>query len=92
MLRSDLVKQALEAGKNAEHNLQVIVRNPDKMIDSNKLVNGIAYLNNMIRFAEKELEMKKDRRPGQSRLRSRLMSLLSSILIVERQKRKGVEL
>ncbi|MCI1777701.1 MULTISPECIES: hypothetical protein [Paenibacillus] len=92
MLRSDLVKQALEAGRNAEHNLQVIVRNPDKMIDSNKLVNGIAYLNNMIRFAEKELEMKKDRRPGQSRLRSRLMSLLSSILIVERQKRKGVEL
>lgn len=59
MLRSDLVKQALEAGRNAEHNLQVIVRNPDKMIDSNKLVNGIAYLNNMIRFAEKELEMKK---------------------------------
>lgn len=92
MLRSDLVKQALEAGRNAEHNLQVIVRNPDKMIDSNKLVNGIAYLNNMIRFAEKELEIKKDRRPGQSRLRSRLMSLLSSILIVERQKRKGVEL
>lgn len=92
MLRDTLVKQALEAGRNAEHNLQVIVRNPDKMIDSNKLVNGIAYLNNMIRFAEKELEMKKDRRPGQSRLRSRLMSLLSSILIVERQKRKGVEL
>ncbi|MGG1879923.1 hypothetical protein ABDI30_20430 [Paenibacillus cisolokensis] len=92
MLRSDLVKQALEAGRNAEHNLQVIVRNPDKMIDSNKLVNGIAYLNNMIRFAEKELEMKKDRRAGQSRLRARLKSLLSSILIVERQKRKGVEL
>lgn len=92
MLRSDLVKQALQAGRNADHNLQVIVRNPEKMIDSNKLVNGIAYLNNMIRFAEKEMEMKKDRLAGQSRLRTRLKSLLLSILNVERQKRKGVEL
>lgn len=92
MVRDDLVKQALQAGRNAEHNLQVIVRNPDKMIDSTTLVDGIAYLNNMIKFAEKELEMKKDRRPGQSRLRSRLMSLLVSILNGERQKRKGFEL
>lgn len=92
MLRNDLVKQALQAGRNAEHNLQVIAHNPDKMIHPNKLVDGIAYLNNMIRFAEKELEMKKDRRPGQSRLRSRLMSLLASILIGQRQKRKGIEL
>jgi hypothetical protein len=92
MLRNDLVKQALQAGRNAEHNLQVIVRDPDKMIHPNKLVDGITYLNNMIRFAENELEMKKDRRPGQSRLRTRLKSLLSSILIVERQKRKGIEL
>lgn len=51
--------EALQAGRNADHNLQVIVRNPEKMIDSNKLVNGITYLNNMIRFAEKEMEMKK---------------------------------
>ncbi|MEC0310145.1 hypothetical protein P4H67_25660 [Paenibacillus lautus] len=88
MLRNDLVKQALQAGRNAEHNLQVIVRNPDKMIHPNKLVDGIGYLNNMIRFAEKELEMKKDRRPGQSRLRTRLMSLLSSIVADEQRKRK----
>ncbi|WP_339294380.1 hypothetical protein MKY82_22270 [Paenibacillus sp. FSL W7-1279] len=92
MLRETLVMEALQAGRNADHNLQVIVRNPEKMIDSNKLVNGITYLNNMIRFAEKEMEMKKDRLAGQSRLRTRLKSLLSSILIVERQKRKGVEL
>lgn len=89
MLRSDLVRQALQAGRNAEHNLQVIVRNPDKMIHPNKLVDGIDYLNNMIRFAEKEMGMKKDRLAGQSRLRSRLMSLLLSILIVERRKSKG---
>jgi|GEM_PF-2487518 len=92
MVRDDLVKQALQAGRNAEHNLQVIVRNPDKMIHPNKLVDGITYLNTMIRIAENELEMKKDRRPGQSPLRTRLKSLLSSILIVERQKRKGFEL
>lgn len=88
MVRDDLVKQALQAGRNAEHNLQVIVRNPDKMIHPNKLVDGIDYLNNMIRFAEKEIEMKKDRRPGQSRLRTRLMSLLSSIVADEQRKRK----
>lgn len=88
MLRNELVKQALQAGRNAEHNLQVIVRDPDKMIHPNKLVDGIDYLNNMIRFAEKELEMKKDRRPGQSRLRTRLMSLLSSIVADEQRKRK----
>ncbi|MFB4326438.1 hypothetical protein RB298_29340 [Priestia sp. BR_2] len=88
MLRNELVKQALQAGRNAEHNLQVIVRNPDRMIHPNKLVDGIDYLNNMIRFAEKELEMKKDRRPGQSRLRTRLMSLLSSIVADEQRKRK----
>ncbi|MBO2942773.1 hypothetical protein JJQ72_02080 [Paenibacillus sp. F411] len=92
MLRSDLVRQALQAGRNAEHNLHIIVRNPDKMIHPNKLIDGITYLNTMIRFAENEVEMKKDRRPGQSRLRTRLKSLLSSILIVERQKRKGLEL
>ncbi|MFK4168199.1 hypothetical protein ACI2LM_18295 [Paenibacillus lautus] len=88
MLRNELVKQALQAGRNAEHNLQVIVRDPDKMIHPNKLVDGIDYLNKLIRFAEKELEMKKDRRPGQSRLRTRLMSLLSSIVADEQRKRK----
>lgn len=88
MVRDDLVKQALQAGRNAEHNLQVIVRNPDKLIHPNKLVDGITYLNTMIRIAENELEMKKDRRPGQSRLRSRLMSLLVSIVADEQRKRK----
>lgn len=93
MLRDTLVQQALEAGKNAEHNLQVIVRNPDKMIDTDKLVNGIAYLNNMIRFAEKEMEIKNARRAGRTLdLRTRLKSLLLSILNAERQKRKGIEL
>lgn len=89
--REDLVEQARLAAKSASHNLDVISRNPDKM-QPDKLYNGVVYLNNMIRFAEKELEMKKDRLAGQSRLRSRLMSLLMSILNGERQKRKGFEL
>jgi hypothetical protein len=91
LIREDLIEQARLAAKSASHNLDLISRNPDKM-QPEKLYNGVVYLNNMIRFAEKELEMKKDRRPGQSRLRTRLKSLLSSILIVERQKRKGIEL
>ncbi|MNI86736.1 hypothetical protein D3C73_1438550 [compost metagenome] len=45
------------------------------------------YLNNMIRIAE--LEMKNDRRPGQSLgLKSRLENLLMSILTPKREKRK----
>lgn len=87
MKREDLEAQAREAGQAAGHNLQMIVRQPERMVHPNKLVDGITYLNTMIRLSE--LEMKKDRRPGQSRLRSRLMSLLSSILTAERQKSKG---
>ncbi|MFU1797330.1 hypothetical protein ACM1RC_25925 [Paenibacillus azoreducens] len=89
MSREDLVKEAIKAGKNAKHNLQVIAHNPEKMIDSKKLSDGMEYLNKMIRFAETEMEMKKDRRPGQSRLRTRLKLLVSSILADERRKRKG---
>lgn len=91
MLREQLAAEAREAGKNASHNLEWIRKNPEAMLPW-KIESAESYLNNMIRFAENELEMKKDRRPGQSRLRTRLKSLLSSILIVERQKRKGVEL
>ncbi|PJN56154.1 hypothetical protein PAEVO_28770 [Paenibacillus sp. GM2FR] len=87
MKREDLVEQARLAAKSASHNLEVISRNPDKM-QPGKLYNGVVYLNNMIRLAEKELETKKDRRPGQSRLRSRLMSLLVSIVADEQRKRK----
>lgn len=88
MSREDLVKDAIKAGHNAKHNLQVITRSPEKMIDSKKLSDGMEYLNKMIRFAETETETQKDRRPGQSRLRTRLKSLLSSILADEHRKRK----
>ncbi|BFH63956.1 hypothetical protein [Paenibacillus azoreducens] len=88
MSREDLAKEAIQVGKNAKHNLQLIQEHPEKMIDSKKLSDGMEYLNKMIRIAETETEMKKDRRPGQSRLRTRLKSLLSSIVADERRKRK----
>lgn len=90
MKREDLAEEAREAGRAAEHNLKLIARDPDRMVHPAKLVDGITYLNTMIRFAESELEMKNARRAGRTLgLRSRLMSLLSSILADERRKRKG---
>lgn len=90
MKREVLAAEAREAGHTASHNLQIIVRDPERMVHPQKLVDGITYLNTMIRFAESEQEMKNARRAGRTLgLRSRLMSLLSSILADERQKRKG---
>lgn len=87
MNRAALAKQAREAGEAAEHNLQLIVRNPERMNSSEKLVDGIAYLNTMIRFAEEE--KKNVRLAGRTLgLRTRLKSLVVSILADERQKRK----
>lgn len=88
MNREDLVKQAQEAGQAAEHNLQMIVREPERMVHPTKLVDGITYLNTMIKFAQSEIETKKDRRAGQSRLRTRLKYLVLSILADEPRKRK----
>ncbi|MCM3699240.1 hypothetical protein [Paenibacillus macerans] len=87
MKREDLVAEAREAAQAAQHNMRLIVREPERMVHPQKLVDGISYLNTMIRFAE--AEMKNDRRPGQSRLRTRLKLLVASILADERRKRKG---
>jgi hypothetical protein len=87
--REVLAAQALAAGQAAEHNLQLITREPDRMVYPKKLVDGITYLNTMIKFAESELEMKKDRRPGQSRLRTHLKNLVVSILRDDSHKGKG---
>ncbi|MDR9857841.1 hypothetical protein RJP21_30060 [Paenibacillus sp. VCA1] len=87
MPREDLVKQAIEAGRNAKHNLQLIRQNPEMMIGGN-IRSAEEYLNMMINLAEKE--MKNARRAGRAlRLRSRLMTLLSFILAEGRQKSKG---
>ncbi|MMZ61309.1 hypothetical protein D3C76_1086780 [compost metagenome] len=90
MKREDLVKQAQEAGQAAKHNLQIIAREPERMVHPRKLGDGVIYLNKMIKFAEAEArtEMKKDRLAGQSRLRTRLKYLVVSILTFEPQKGK----
>ncbi|MEK3864050.1 hypothetical protein MHH60_11280 [Paenibacillus sp. FSL H7-0716] len=86
MERERLVAEAREAGHHAAHNLQMIQRNPDIMLPE-KIEDAEGYLNSMIRFAE--MEMKNDRRSGQSLgLKSRLENLLLSILIPKREKRK----
>lgn len=86
MERGQLVTEAREAGRHAAHNLQMIQKNPDIMLPG-KIEDAKTHLNNMIRFAE--MEMKNDRRPGQSRgLKSRLENLLVSILTPKREKRK----
>ncbi|MEK3684880.1 hypothetical protein [Paenibacillus sp. FSL R10-2736] len=86
MEREQLIAEAREAGQHAAHNLQMIRKNPEIMLPG-KIEDAEAHLNNMIRFAE--MEMKNDRRSGQSlRLKSRLENLLMSILTPKREKRK----
>lgn len=87
MKRESLVKQAREAGQAAEHNLQMIVREPERLVHPTKLVDGITYLNTMIRFAEAEIE--NARRLGRTSLRTRLKYLVVSILTSEPHKGKG---
>ncbi|MOA67558.1 hypothetical protein D3C78_1947980 [compost metagenome] len=67
----------------------MIVRQPERMVHPDKLVDGIVYLNTMIRFAESELETKNARRAGRTLgLRTRLKYLVVSILADEPRKRK----
>jgi hypothetical protein len=88
--REALAVEAREAGQAAGHNLQLIVRDPERMVHPQKLVDGITYLNTMIRIAESEQEMKNARRAGRTLgLRTRLKLLVASILADERRKRKG---
>lgn len=86
MERERLVAEAREAGLHAAHNLQMIQKNPYIMLPG-KIEDAQVHLNNMIRFAE--MEMKNDRRPGQSLgSKSRIENLLVSILTPKREKRK----
>lgn len=90
MLREQLAAEAREAGRNASHNLEWIRKNPEAMLPG-KIESAESYLNKMIAFAEAEIE--NARLAGRTLgLRTRLKSLLVSILKGERQKRKGFEL
>lgn len=86
MDRAELLKIAIEAGKNAKYNLKVIRENPEK-ITPGKLGNAEAYLKMMIRFSEEEI--KNARQAGRTSVRTRLKYLIASILSPFRVKRKG---
>ncbi len=88
MDRSLLVAEAKLAGKNAAFNLKKIQKNPGVMI-AGEIEDAEIYLNNMIRIAK--MEMKNDRRLGQSQLSTRLKYLVASILTLDRVKRKGAK-
>ncbi|OME61186.1 hypothetical protein BSK66_08715 [Paenibacillus odorifer] len=82
-----MISEAITTGKNAPYNLRMIRKNPEIMLQG-KVGDAEAYLNNMIRIAK--LEMKNDRRLGQSQLRTHLKSLVVSILSDAPRKSKEV--
>ncbi|HBU81720.1 MAG TPA: hypothetical protein DEF35_08785 [Paenibacillus sp.] len=87
MTREQLAYEALQAGKNSMHNLEVIRKQPEKMLPG-QMENAEEYLNRMIRFAE--VELKNARLAGRTLgLRTRLKSLLLLILTAPSDKRKG---
>lgn len=90
MKREVLVEQAKAAGQAAGHNLMVIARNPERMNTPKSFLDGVAYLNKMISFAEEE--MKNAHRPGWTSVKTHLLNNLLLILNAVRQKSKGATL
>lgn len=90
MSREQLAYEALQAGRNSKHNLELIRKEPEKLLPG-KMNEAEQYLNLMIRFAE--VEMKNARLAGRTLgLRIRLKSLLLLILTApsDKHKRKSV--
>ncbi|CAM3318732.1 MULTISPECIES: hypothetical protein [Paenibacillus] len=87
MERQVLIEQARAAGRAAEHNLMLIVRDPERMVKPESFINGVHYLNKMIAFAE--AEMKNARRAGRASLKHWFNQLLGSILNPEHRKING---
>ncbi|MGN7352394.1 hypothetical protein ACTHPJ_13800 [Paenibacillus amylolyticus] len=90
MSREQLAHEALQAGRNSKHNLELIRKQPEKLLPG-KMNEAEQYLNMMIRFAE--VEMKNARLAGRTLgLRTRLESLVLLILTApsDKHKRKSV--
>lgn len=86
MSREQLAYEALQAGINSKHNLELIRKQPEKLLPG-KMNEAEQYLNRMIRFAE--VEMKNARLAGRTLgLRTRLKSLLLQIVQSPERKRK----
>ncbi|MCL6661741.1 hypothetical protein [Paenibacillus amylolyticus] len=87
MSREQLAHEALQTGRNSKHNLELIRKQPEKLLPG-KMNEAEQYLNRMIQFAE--VEMKNARLAGRTLgLRTRLKSLVLHILQSPEQKRKG---
>ncbi|NWL89605.1 hypothetical protein DMN77_18825 [Paenibacillus sp. 79R4] len=84
-----LEAEARFVAKHAKHNLNLIQGNPDMVLPESR-EKIIADLKNMDGLHQVfEQQNKKDRRPGQSRLRTHLKNLVVSILRDDSQKGKG---
>lgn len=81
--------EARTAARNAKHNLRVIRRNPE-IVSPEARDRNIAYLEMMVRLNKADLKAQKNaRRAGRALgLRTRLKSLLLSILTEERRNGK----
>ncbi|ASA25394.1 hypothetical protein [Paenibacillus donghaensis] len=93
MNNEDWIGEAKFIASNAKQNL-IMINNQASLIDPVKLSRNIKWLEMMIDLNNHELafakeQQKKARLAGRTSLRSRLKSLLSSILTVDQQKRKG---
>ncbi|NUU73982.1 hypothetical protein [Paenibacillus xylanilyticus] len=87
MSREELVKEALQAGRNSKHNLKLIKKQPERMLPG-KMRSAEEYLNRMIRFAE--AEMKNARLAGRTLgYKTWVKSFVLPILSSPEPKRKG---
>ncbi|RAW13691.1 hypothetical protein DC345_18045 [Paenibacillus taichungensis] len=87
MSREQLAYEALQAGKNSKHNLNLIRKQPERLLPG-QMENAEDYLNRMIRFADVEIKNARLARRTLT-LRTRLKSLLLLILTAPSDKRKG---
>ncbi|MNK79721.1 hypothetical protein D3C87_993970 [compost metagenome] len=90
MKLEQLEVEARFVARHAARNLKTILRNPEA-VSPDKLDHNIEYLKMMIRLNKADLKAQKNARRAcrTLSLRSRLMSLLSSILTPDSQKSKG---
>lgn len=86
MSEDQLAAEALQAGRNAIHNLMWMEKHPDRY-DTDQHDEMVAYLLLLIRFAN--YEMKNARRPGRTSVKSRTKELLFSILPIRKRLSKG---
>lgn len=87
MTREQLIEEALHVGRNSKHNLELIRKQPEKMLPG-KSEEAERYLNRMIRLSETEI--KNARLAGRTlKLRKSLKILVDFILSPSKLKGKG---